>query len=341
MGFAINRDQMNALISRWQESCEVYAPKRFVGAGRYTDLDVIRYDKINTIEEAVLDEKSNFSYKDVLTPISQTLFYFAQDKAIEAEPERKKGAVIFLRACDLNGLRALDEMYLHNGNPDYYYSQLRENCHFVLIGCPKSFSNCFCVSMGTNRADNYDMSIDIAGDGYLVDVKDADWAAFLKEQGAAEQEVTPASVTENEVKVTIPENLTNQVAKSKMWDEYDARCIACGRCTLVCPTCTCYTMQDLFYTENGKVGERRRVQASCMVDGYSTVAGGASYRKKNGERMRFKALHKVLDFRKRSGFNMCVGCGRCDDTCPEYISFSTIINKLEGAMEEVNANGQK
>jgi anaerobic sulfite reductase subunit A len=97
-------------------------------------------------------------------------------------------------------------------------------------------------------------------------------------------------------------------------------------------------MQDVFYTDNGKVGERRRVAASCMVDGYTEVAGGGSYRKTNGQRMRFKVLHKVYDFKKRYGYHMCVGCGRCDDVCPEYISFSSCINKLEGAVKEVQTN---
>jgi anaerobic sulfite reductase subunit A len=93
-------------------------------------------------------------------------------------------------------------------------------------------------------------------------------------------------------------------------------------------------MQDAYYTDNGKVGERRRVGASCMIDGYSTVAGGGEYRKKHGERMRFKTLHKISDFRKRYGYDMCVGCGRCDDVCPEYISFSNIINKVDAAVKE-------
>ena len=77
---------------------------------------------------------------------------------------------------------------------------------------------------------------------------------------------------------------------------YPEKCIGCGRCNFVCPTCTCYTMQDVFYTDNGKVGERRRVGASCMVDGYTNVAGGGQYRRSKGERMRFKVLHKIYDF---------------------------------------------
>jgi anaerobic sulfite reductase subunit A len=72
-----------------------------------------------------------------------------------------------------------------------------------------------------------------------------------------------------------------------------------------------------------------------MVDGFTDVAGGGSYRQKNGQRMRFKALHKALDFQQRFDYPMCVGCGRCDDICPEYISFSNTINKLTHAIGEV------
>ena len=60
--------------------------------------------------------------------------------------------------------------------------------------------------------------------------------------------------------------------------------------------------------------------------------------KKNGQRMRFKVLHKVYDFKKRNGYHMCVGCGRCDDICPEYISFSNSINKLAEASKAVATN---
>ena len=71
-----------------------------------------------------------------------------------------------------------------------------------------------------------------------------------------------------------------------------------------------------------------------MVDGYSDVAGGGSCRKNNGERIRFKVLHKISDFKKKFGYQMCVGCGRCDDICPEYISFSACVNKLADMEKE-------
>lgn len=154
-------------------------------------------------------------------------------------------------------------------------------------------------------------------------------------------QVTPAHVTCTETRVQIPEGLTAEVMKASLWKQYDSRCIACGRCNFAYSTCTCFSMQDIFYTDNGKAGERRRVQASCMVDGFTDVAGGGSYRKKNGERMRFKVLHKVLDYQQRFGYPMCVGCGRCDDICPEYISFSHCVNNLGDAMQEVTNDAAK
>lgn len=332
MGFKLNNQQMNDFLSHLQKDYLIYAPKRFVGGGAFSDTDCIRYGEIKTIEEIEHKEKSQYSFKEVLTPISQTLFFFTEDVVKEAGAP-KKGAVIFLRSCDLHALKRLDDMYLNNGPADFYYNRLRQKLKVILMGCSQSCENGFCVSMGTNKADNYDLSIDWTEDGVHLDCKNEWFAELLK--GNETADISPAFVTENKVKVNIPENLTADVAKSEIWREYDSRCINCGRCNFVCPTCTCFTMQDFFYSENGKVGERRRVWASCMVDGFTDVAGGGSYRKKNGERMRFKVLHKVLDYKQRNGYHMCVGCGRCDDVCPEYISFSHCVNKLEDAMKEV------
>lgn len=340
MGFYINREQFDAWLREQQKTQDIYAPKRFAGGGCFSDADCIRYGKINSISEIVFEKKSDYSFKEVLTPITQTLFYFTENEVKEADPP-KKGALVFLRSCDLHAVKRLDEMYLNNGPADYYYTQLRNKIRFVLMGCSESFENCFCISMGTNRSEDYDMSIDLVGDHCRIDCKNTDWQEYFKTQNCDERAITPSFVTENKVAVTIPENLTADVAKSEMWKEYSGRCISCGRCNFVCPTCTCFSMQDLYYSENSKVGERRRVWASCMVNGFTDVAGGGSYRKTNGDRMRFKVLHKVLDYKQRNGYHMCVGCGRCDDICPEYISFSNCINKLKKAMEEVTENDPK
>ncbi len=335
MGFHVNNTVLNTIFKAWQTEYNLYAPRKYSGGGRFSDTDCIRYGKVSRVDEIVFDQKSEYSFKEVLIPISQTLFFFTESETKETDAP-KKGAIIFLRSCDLHALKRLDDMYLHNGPEDYYYQRLRANIKIVLMGCQHSFENCFCVSMGTNQSTNYDMSIDQQADGtYLIDCKNEDWAYQLATENCIQKDVIPSHVTQNDITVTIPSNLTTEVSNSTMWNEYDSRCINCGRCNFVCPTCTCFTMQDLYYSENGKVGERRRVWASCMVDGFTDMAGGGSYRQKNGQRMRFKVLHKVLDYKQRNGYHMCVGCGRCNDICPEYISFSNCINKLQNAMTEV------
>ena len=249
-----------------------------------------------------------------------------------------RDVLVLMRACDLHGVKRLDAMYLHNGPEDSFYKRIRDRVHFVLLGCLQTFEHCFCVDMGSNVApDTWEFSLERSGEGFACAVANESLRPLFERHAAGVREVVPAHVTQNEVHVRVPETVPLELRTSPVWDEYNHRCIGCGRCTLVCPTCTCFTMQDVAYTENGRVGERRRVQASCMIDGYSTVAGGASYRKRHGERMRFKVLHKVYDFRQRFGYDMCVGCGRCDDVCPEYISFAACVNKLADAADEWDA----
>ena len=334
MGYRIVNESINSIFEKLSENYMIYAPKVFVGDGTFSDIDVIRYGEVSKIEEIVFDKKSDYSFKEVILPITQRLFYFTEDEiTIPKAPE--KGAIVFLRSCDMHALKRMDQIYLNNGPEDFYYKRLRENTKFILMGCTNSFDNCFCLDMGSNKSDNYDAYIKVEDGFTVIDSKWNELDELIKIEKFKEEEVTPDFVTENKVHVNIPENLSTKVFNSKMWDEYSERCIACGRCNFVCPTCTCFSMQDIFYRDNGNVGERRRVWASCMVPGYTDMAGNISFRKANGDKMRFKVMHKVYDYKKRFGYHMCVGCGRCDDICPEYISFSNCINKLEKAVKEV------
>lgn len=340
MGYLLTQEAADKLFAVWSRDNLIYAPKRFLGGATFSDLDCIRYGQVETAAEIVFDEKSDYSFKEILLPLSETLFFFTEKQVKEAEAPTK-GAIIFLRSCDLHALRRLDDIYLENGATDYYYKRLRDRMHFVLMGCSDAFESCFCTDMHTNLSTDYDLSFEPIESGFALDCRLPEWDSLLCEVGGSDLSVTPSHVTTTKTQVLIPENLTADVIRSSMWNEYDSRCIACGRCNFACPTCTCFTMQDLFYTDNNNAGERRRIQASCMVDGFTDVAGGGSYRKNNGERMRYKVLHKVLTHQQRFKHQMCVGCGRCDDICPEYISFSHCINKLANAMTEVTENAAK
>lgn len=324
MGWQMTKAQADTLFSKWTERYDVFAPVLMRGDGCFSDTDVVRYGQVTSLDQIVWDRKSDYSFKEALLAINETLFYYTEDETtVPKGPARER--LIFLRACDLHAVKRLDEIYLKNGFEDFYYARVREKTKFILMGCETSCDAGFCVSMGTNQAENYDAYLHVKGDTVWLDVK---CDGLQTEPASTECEVTPAFVTENKEKVMLPKKLSNESFQLDIWKEYGSRCIGCGRCNFVCPTCTCFTMQDIFYKDNPKVGERRRVWASCQVDGYTEIAGGIDFRKAQSDRMRFKVMHKIYDYEKRFGYPMCVGCGRCDDVCPEYISYSTLVNRL-------------
>ena len=330
MKIKLDRASFDKGLGLLKSEYKILAPVTTPFKGVYSDTDLTKYEEISSIEEVEFNKKSNFSAKEVILPITQILFYFTEKEYKTSDIDDKK-LLIFLRACDINGMKRLDEIYLNNGiEKDYFYERLREKVKFVLIGCKESFRNCFCVSMDSNKTDNYSIGLNINNNDVYLDIKDEELNVF----SGTETEFEIDFIKENLISLELPQNINPvELSKHEMWNEYDARCIACGRCNFVCPTCTCFTMQDIHYKENKNVGERRRVWASCQVEGYTDMAGGHTFRKKQGERMRFKVMHKIHDFNKRFGYQMCVGCGRCDDACPQYISLSKCIEKVKDVVD--------
>ena len=122
------------------------------------------------------DQKSDYSFKEALLPISETLFYFTDDNASVPEAPKKK-RLIFLRSCEMNALRRLDQMYLNNGPEDFYYKRIRQDARFVLMGCDTPFASCFCASMGTNTCEGYHAYVHPDGDRFYLDIPDRELAA--------------------------------------------------------------------------------------------------------------------------------------------------------------------
>lgn len=314
---------------------DIWGPVRQKGTGRFSDTDVIGYGKISSLSEMELDKKTYFSPKEAVFPVRETLFRFSGD-TVEETPGPSKPILIILRPCDINGIERQDTIYLKNGPiEDIYYKRRRDTVKFLMLECREGFDSCFCVSMNSNRTDLWDGAFRITGDEVLINLRDEALQAGFEGMGSGAS-FTPEFVEENGTQVTVPEphTVTKAHFDHPLWQEYTQRCIHCGRCNTSCVTCTCFTMQDILYDENGQLGERRRRWAGCHVDGFTDMAGGHTFRKKDGERMRFKTMHKINDYHRRFGVHMCVGCGRCDDVCPEYISFSKCINKLNSIIEE-------
>ncbi len=336
-GYSLSPAGADAFVRRLTQQFDVWAPVRLPGRGRFSDSDRVRYGTVQNWADVVWQRKSDFSPKVVVFPVNETVWHFVGDRVIEPDVAVRP-TLVLLRACDIHGFSRLDQMFLRNGgHVDPLYARRREQVRFGLLECREPFDNCFCVSMGTNRTDTWDLAIRPTDTQVWVSAREASVRDCLPPE-AAPAEFVPEYVTADRVPVRVPDAARTARAirdehlfEHPFWNEYDRRCIACGRCNTSCVTCTCFSTDDVVSDDNPTVGERRRAWAGCHIDRFTGMAGGHSLREKNGARMRFKTMHKVYDYRLRFGAqagHMCVGCGRCDDQCPQYISFSTCINRL-------------
>ncbi len=334
-------EEADILLDNLAAHYRLFAPVRLPGRGRFSDQDAIRYAEVHTVHEIEHARRSHFSPKEILFPVSQTLFYLMDD-ALQEPQDDPRDMLVFLRACDIHGIARLDDIFLNNGpEPEPYYARRRARIKLALLECRHSLDeHCFCVAMGTNRTDAYAMAVRCDEGQLLVEVRDDDLRPALP-ASAAPADFTPEFPTADPQPVVVPDADRLQSAirdhgffAHPMWADYAKRCIACGRCNTHCMTCSCFTAYDIAYTEQPNAGERRRVWASCHIDRFTDMAGGHAFRDENGSRMRFKTMHKIHDFYQRFGRHMCVGCGRCDASCPEYISFATCISAISRVLEE-------
>ena len=340
MDYVLNTAQADEVLCALKKDYCVYAPKRFLKEGRFSDTDIIRYDQVDHVSEIVWDAKSDYPAKEVINPIQETILYFTEDEYRESKGP-KKPILILARPCDINAQHIQAKIFAGNGGyEDFYYQRVRERVKFAMMECNGGDDTCFCVSMGTNRTDDYSLALKFSEEGLKVHVTDESFQPYF--EGMPDTSYTPVFVEENELKVRIPDlsdkDVRKALKKHPMRTEFDGRCTSCGSCTVACSTCTCFTTRDILYGDNPEVGERRRVTASCQVEGFDQMAGQREMRSTAADRMRFKVLHKFYDYKARFGdSHMCVGCGRCTHRCPEMISISATVNKMNHAVEEIKA----
>lgn len=338
MAFSLNYQKMDDILAKLSSDYDIYAPVRLVGEGKFSATDRIQYDKITRAEQIVYNEKSDFSPREIISPITQTLFYFTENEFIENLPE-SRSIIIFARPCDINAFKRLDKIFLENGDfADSYYKSRRDKVHFALLDCKGGWESCFCVSMGTNKTSDYSLAVNFNSKTVEIEVNDSSFNKYFNDIKQCSYQYN--FVKKNKIEVELPEIRPEQIEKIsdlQIWQEYGQRCKSCGSCTAVCPSCSCFTTRDISYKENKKAGERRRVWASCLHPDFTEMSGGHSYRETAAARIRFRTLHKIYDYKKRfDTVNMCVGCGRCTDTCTQLISFATLLNRLSQEIKKLS-----
>jgi sulfhydrogenase subunit beta (sulfur reductase) len=261
------------------------------------------------------------------------------DGALEVqEPEPPpRYAFVGVRSCDLHAVAIQDRVFMGDRYVDADYEARRRDAFFVAVNCGRAGGTCFCTSMGTGPRvqGGFDLALTelLDGDGhrFVVEVGSERGAEVLAEldyraAGADEAAAPDAAAARaaagmgRTLDVSDIRDLLQANAEHPRWDEVADRCLSCGNCTLVCPTCFCSTVEDTTDLAGGET-EHARLWDSCFTLGHSYVHGG-SVRQSGRSRYRQWMTHKLSTWIDQFGTSGCVGCGRCITWCPVAIDIT-------------------
>lgn len=288
------------------------------------------------------------SWKQFLHPPRQRMWAGTRDGAAEPESDEAVPRYAFLgvRGCDLAAIATLDGVLGRPDYPDGSFVGRRRRAFIVAVNCTEPGGLCFCASMGTGPAagPGYDLALTerLAGQApsYLVDVgspEGADVLASVSHRGADDGEIASArddvEAASQRMGRQMPDTDLRELLirnrESPQWDEVASRCLTCGNCTMVCPTCFCTTTEDVSDL-TGEHAERWRHWSSCFEFDFTYVHGGGSVRQSGASRYRHWLTHKLGTWHDQFGMSGCVGCGRCIAWCPTGIDITAEMNRMAG-----------
>jgi len=270
------------------------------------------------------------------------------------EPSRQSPRYAFLgaRSCELHALGILDRVLLGGAHPDPADRARTDDVFVIAVQCGEAGGTCFCVSMNTGPVAErgFDLALTEVLDGerhqFVVEVGSEQGAEVLSEvphaaaadsdrEAAAAVHARTASQMGRELDGSGIKELLYRNYDNARWDEVAERCLTCGNCTMVCPTCFCTSVEDVTDLQGEHV-ERHQRWDSCFTIDYSGIHGGA-VRASPKARYRQWMTHKLATWHDQFGSSGCVGCGRCITWCPVGIDLTEearAIRDSEGDRDE-------
>ena len=249
-----------------------------------------------------------------------------------------------MRACDLAAIRIQDRVLLEDRYADAVYQERRRRVFIVAVNCTQASRTCFCVSMGAGpRAQGpFDLALtELTGpEGHLFVVEPGSEAGAqvlseIDRREARPEELAQASAALESAAQQISRLDTADLRRLLFgnlehpeWDLVAARCLSCGNCTMVCPTCFCTTIEDSCDIAGARA-HRRRKWDSCFTESFSYIHGG-SVRLSIKSRYRQWLTHKLAAWVDQFGTFGCVGCGRCITWCPAGIDITAEVAAIRG-----------
>jgi ferredoxin len=341
----VNKGQLPELLDKLAQDYTLFAPV-------CEDETVTLFKQVSGAQEITLDyTNSDVSPKGCFFPQTEkTLTYTNTGDKLEINNvcEEEKTVVFGIRPCDIKSILALDPVF-HGKFVDEYYTNKRENTTIIGLSCQKVASTCFCTAFNSGPCDGSgsDLMFTELGDKYFVEVNTEKGRvlvdAYSQFFGTQDTDQLAKAKAEHEKKLSgqfvrkvdldgVKEVLDNNF-ELPYWEKVFEKCLGCGICTFVCPTCHCF---DIFDLTNGLfTGERYRCWDSCMFPDFTLMAGGHNPRPTQKERVRNRFMHKLKYHMDRYNLDGCVGCGRCIAKCPVNIDITAIIKDLK----EVGQNG--
>ena len=289
------------------------------------------------------------SWKKFLHPPVLPLWRAGGVHGAQAIPESvaaERFAFIGVRACELHAIAIQDRVFLGGAHVDPHYRARREGAFIVAVNCGQAGGTCFCASMNTGPKANagFDLSLtELVLDGghlFLVEAgTDAGNAllAALPHRAATQGEVetahsvvarTAASMGRQMRADDLHELLLRNLEHPR-WDDVAERCLTCGNCTMVCPTCFCTSVEDFSDLADGTTSRSRRWD-SCFTMDFSHLHGG-SVRPTARSRYRQWMTHNLATWIDQFGTSGCVGCGRCITWCPVGIDITEEVRAIRAS----------
>lgn len=332
----IAKDGIRDFIDRLVKRCRVIAP---VESGK-----ILRFREVSSGEEACFDfHNTKLSPKEILFPQNEVLFKYSKGRgAIEAEagPSKNGEWVIFgIHPCDARGITLTDLFFSSGEHKDLLYLEKRGRSALVGFACIHPLNTCFCTSTGGNPfgREGMDLLLVDLGERYLVEVLTERGERLIEAdrglKDASEVDVDTANklsrVAEKSLRTRLQmEGLSEKLDgmfEDPLWDRVHQKCVGCGVCTFVCPTCWCFDVVD---EETADSSSRIRLWDTCQFPLFTLQGSGFNPRPTGKERMRQRVMHKLNYFFREHRAFACVGCGRCVRECPVNLDIREIIRTI-------------
>ncbi len=332
----IAKEDLKSMLKTWAEKYDVIAPTKTMQG--------------DCIFDAFQENAFTLDYKKPPLPPKSSLFphvevIFQVENNEFREVVLAHNTILFgIRSCDMMGLLQCAS-FMTRDREDIYYSAKREKAVTVVMACPgPQNETCFCTTTksGPVAQKGFDILLYDMGDIFIIEtgsqrgqellltdrLGDMDDAVAGEKIEAFKQKAIQGIPLVHEVN-TAMNMLKDGSSDEKVWEYFGRKCIVCGGCTFVCPTCTCFNVYDNERAPGS--GIRSRAWDACLYGGFTREASGHNPRSTQALRLKRRHEHKLLYYNEtdiQGSLCGCVGCGRCSDYCPVHIGALEVVKEI-------------